>query len=81
MLLVEILMTGDLVLHLASYTDYTSPKSAMGWQSTSRYLEADKLQKVLEKKFKKPSGYDFKIKVRSFKCLRHRCSGSQGGAD
>jgi len=47
----------------------------MGWQSSSRYLEADKLQKVLEKKFKKPSGYDFKIKVRmSGLLLRHRCS-------
>lgn len=36
----------------------------MVWQSTSKYLDVDKLQRVLERKFQTSAGHDFKIKVR-----------------
>lgn len=35
----------------------------MGWQTVSKYLDIVRLQEVLEKRFKKEAGYDFKITV------------------
>jgi hypothetical protein len=35
----------------------------MGWQTAGKYVDIALLQEVLEKKFKKEAGYDFKIKV------------------
>jgi len=35
----------------------------MGWQTAGKYIDTALLQEVLEKKFKKEAGYDFKIKV------------------
>jgi len=37
----------------------------MGSQTCANYLVIDNLQKLLEKKFKKPSDYEFYIKVRA----------------